>query len=194
MYFDEAYKRTMGHEGGYVNDPDDPGGETYKGISRRYHPNWTGWFIIDSLKDNPAFPEALAMDLGLQADVKAYYKERFWDRFLGDEFTNKEIAYELFDNAVNLGVTRAVEFLQRALNAFNRNQLLYPDLVVDGQFGQKTLDALTLYLRNDYFDNLLTAINCLQGAYYLEKMRESPIKEKYARGWFTRVSLAKEGV
>ncbi len=193
MYFDEAYKRTCQNEGGYVNDPDDPGGETYKGISRRYHPGWIGWFIIDELKDNPAFPDALYINLGLEADVKGFYKERFWDQFLGDEFANKEIVCELFDTAVNLGVSRAVEFLQRALNAFNRDEKLYPDLVVDGQFGPKTLDALELYLRNDYFDCLLLAMNCLQGTHYLEKMRESPIKEKYARGWFNdRVSLEKE--
>ena len=44
--FKKAYDKTMGHEGGYVHDPDDAGGETYKGISRRYHPGWEGWKVV----------------------------------------------------------------------------------------------------------------------------------------------------
>ena len=48
--FEKAFINTMGYEGGYVYDPDDAGGETYKGISRRYHPSWPGWRIIDKVK------------------------------------------------------------------------------------------------------------------------------------------------
>ena len=47
--FNKAYKATMGHEGGYVDDPADKGGETYKGIARRYNPGWGGWKQIDPL-------------------------------------------------------------------------------------------------------------------------------------------------
>ncbi|MBW1801582.1 MAG: hypothetical protein JRJ85_12745, partial [Deltaproteobacteria bacterium] len=41
--FDEAFEKTTAIEGGYVFDPDDAGGETYKGISRRFNPSWGGW-------------------------------------------------------------------------------------------------------------------------------------------------------
>ena len=71
----------------------------------------------------------------------------FWDRFWGDEVSAiaPSLARELFDTAVNMGVTRSVSFLQEALNVLNRNQLLYHDLTVDGSFGPKSIEALQQY-------------------------------------------------
>ena len=48
--FEDAYKKVVKVEGSYVCDSDDSGGETYKGISRRYNPKWEGWPIIDNYK------------------------------------------------------------------------------------------------------------------------------------------------
>ena len=48
--FEDAYKKLLIKEGGYVHDSDDSGGETYRGISRRYNPTWEGWDIIDTYK------------------------------------------------------------------------------------------------------------------------------------------------
>ncbi len=48
--FDAAFEKTAAIEGGYVFDPDDAGGETYKGISRRFNPSWGGWDKIDEVK------------------------------------------------------------------------------------------------------------------------------------------------
>ena len=61
MKFEDIFNKTMGIEGGYVDDPDDRGGETYKGISRKNHPAWEGWEIIDSMKEmeHSVFPENL---------------------------------------------------------------------------------------------------------------------------------------
>ena len=50
--FGDAFKKLSIKEGGYVNDKDDAGGETYKGISRRYNPTWQGWTMIDSYKSD----------------------------------------------------------------------------------------------------------------------------------------------
>ena len=44
--FNQAFKKVMSAEGGYVNDPDDPGGETYKGVARKMNPRWSGWAIV----------------------------------------------------------------------------------------------------------------------------------------------------
>ncbi len=48
--FIDAYKKVLNNEGIYSNDPDDAGGETYKGISRKANPNWDGWISIDAIK------------------------------------------------------------------------------------------------------------------------------------------------
>jgi lysozyme family protein len=189
--FEEAYKKTMGHEGGYVNDPDDAGAETYKGISRRFHPSWPGWIIIDNYRRQHAFPEVLDNSLELMVAVKDFYKVNFWDRFWGDEVSkvNFAVAMEIFDNAVNMGVGRSVRFLQEALNVLNRNGILFYDLSVDGSFGAKSLDALMNFVQNDPVDLLLKVLNILQGAHYIKYMGKDPVQEKYARGWFARVKI-----
>ena len=119
--FETAYNKTMGHEGGYVNDPDDKGGETFRGISRVHYPDWQGWAIIDDFIKNGQQPP----DLDLL--VQSFYKKHYWDKCKGDLLPHT-IAEELFDTAVNMGVRTAGRFLQRSLNALNRNQTLYPDL------------------------------------------------------------------
>src|SRR3546814_10947549 len=58
-----------------------------------------------------------------------------------------DIAAELFDTGVNMGPQVPVGFLQRALNAFNREQRDYADIVVDRQIGPKTMSALNAFLR-----------------------------------------------
>ena len=50
-YFGDAFKKLSIKEGGYVNDKDDAGGETYRGISRKYNPTWQGWIMNVSYKN-----------------------------------------------------------------------------------------------------------------------------------------------
>jgi lysozyme family protein len=189
--FDEAYKNTMLHEGGYVHDPDDPGGETYRGISRRYHPGWNGWAEIDGMKDRTDFPECLDHNSALQSKIGDFYKQHYWDKFLGDEVPNQDIAEELFDTGVNLGVWRAVTYLQIGLNILNRNQRIYSDIDEDGGFGSITLATLRRYLSLDSPEYLLKIMNILQGMHYIDRMQTSPVQEKYARGWLKRVEFKK---
>ena len=185
--FTEAYDLTSAHEGGYVDDPTDRGGETYRGISRVHHPGWIGWQKIDTLKRRRGFPATLDVDRSLQNSVKSFYKRKYWDRFLGDQVPDQRLANELYDTGVNMGVRRAVRFLQNALNQLNRNQRNYQDLVVDGWLGQGTLKVLKQYLRLERkSDLLLKVMNIQQGARYLEIMENDPAQEKYARGWLKR--------
>ena len=187
--FEKAYRITMGHEGGYVDDPDDAGGETYKGISRKYNPGWRGWDIIDDYKGNSTFPQNLDYDSDLQELVKDFYKQNYWDVNRLDEVESQMIATEMFDTGVNMGVRRASKFLQEAMNYLNRNGQNYPDLVVDGVIGPATFNALDYLMRSGDEDILMTIMNVLQGRHYLDYMTKSPTQEKYARGWFKRVAL-----
>ena len=190
--FYEAYQITKKHEGGYANDKDDVGGETYKGVSRRYHPSWSGWKIIDGYKNKPNFLNNIYNDESLEELVLRFYKEKFWDVNLLDEVSSQNIANEMFDTGVNMGVGRAAKFLQRALNALNKGGRLYPDLVEDGVIGNTTLRALNACLsyRGDVY--VYKVLNILQGMHYLEFMRRSPIQEKFAYGWLDRVDFIKK--
>lgn len=97
MNFDTAFDRLLGHEGGYVNDPNDPGGETKWGISKRSYPN----VDIKHLTRNGA---------------KEIYQRDFWGRIHADQMYDG-LAFQAFDFAVNSGIETAVRYLQRAVGA-----------------------------------------------------------------------------
>ena len=94
MSFDKAVEMVLRHEGGYVNDPKDPGGETRFGISKRAYPD------VDILH--------LTED-----EAKAIYRRDYWDKLRTDEIP-EPLAICLFDAAVNMGRDKAVRLLQRA--------------------------------------------------------------------------------
>lgn len=187
--FEAAYSKTMAHEGGYSNDPNDAGGETYRGIARVYNGGWDGWDVIDASKGEPDFPECLDEIYSLQTSVHEFYKENYWDVNRLDDVYDQDVAEEMFDTGVNMGVGRAAKFLQQALNYLNRNGALYSDLIVDGAIGSASLNALDIVLSDGDGTILLTMLNVLQGQHYMEYMSKSPSQEKYARGWFKRVQL-----
>ncbi len=185
--FKDAYKKTMHHEGGYVDDPDDSGGETYKGVARKKNPTWRGWALIDAHKGQSDFPSCLDDDDDVLDAVMELYKKKYWDCYRADELT-QAVAEELFDTGVNMGTRRAAEFFQHSLNALNRNGQTYGDIAVDGAVGSGTIRA---YKSLPSKDNalLLKFLNVLQGARYISIMDRNPTQEKYARGWFNRVEI-----
>lgn len=109
--FSIAFRRTISAEGGYVNDPDDKGGETYMGISRRAHPNATIWKTIDKVDKtgltNRQITTILKKNTHLTAEVKKIYKPNYWDKFQLDDCRSQRMANEIFDDAVNRGVGAA---------------------------------------------------------------------------------------
>lgn len=111
--FDIAYKRTAKFEGGYVYDPDDNGGETYAGISRKANPSWSGWKIIDSAKKKQGFPKSLANNAELIQLAKNLYRKNYWNPILGDRIKNQKVANELYDFGVNAGVAQSIKLSQR---------------------------------------------------------------------------------
>jgi len=149
--FADVFESTMHHEGGYSSDPNDFGGETYKGISRIYWPNWVGWAIVDAWKAKPVQSDMggenwLQNNERLQRYVVEFYKAQFWDTWRGDDVLeiDQAVAAELFDTGVNMGEKKAVYYLQRALNVLNRGGKSWPDISEDGSVGPKTLRVLAV--------------------------------------------------
>lgn len=95
MNFDEAFDRVLGHEGGYVNNPNDPGGETNWGISKRSYPH----LDIKNLTRDQA---------------REIYFRDFWERIYADKLPDG-VAFQAFDFAVHSGIETAVRYLQRAM-------------------------------------------------------------------------------
>lgn len=118
--FDIEFDKLILAEGGYVNDSDDAGGETYLGISRKNNPNWSGWKYIDSIKDkyttNKEFTKILKQDESLTDSVKQLYKTNYWDVLELDVVPSQKIAHEIFDTCVNCGKKRAIIIAQQVCN------------------------------------------------------------------------------
>lgn len=158
-------------EGGYVNDPSDSGGETNFGITvavaRRS--GYTG-----EMYD---MPRQVAFDI---------YAAKYWDKVCADQLQelSESICTEVVDTAVNMGTGRAGKFLQRALNVLNNRTKLYGDLIVDGAVGQKTVDALKIYLKYRDEQTMVKALNSLQGAFYITLAERREKDERFVYGWF----------
>jgi len=180
--FKTAFAATMNIEGGYENDKDDSGGETYAGISRNNWPNWAGWSAVDHMKQTPNFPGNLDQSTIIRQLVESFYKTNFWDVLDLDSVTGQPIANELFDLSVNCGVQTAGKFAQRAANALNDDGKKWGDIAVDGVVGLATIRAINTANQSD----LLKCIIALQGAAYILICEKNNKQEKFMAGWIRR--------
>lgn len=114
--FNISVKDTLTHEGintnmGYVNDPNDRGGETIAGIARKFHPSDPIWTIVDNAKKGN-FPQNLKDIPNILDSIKSFYKDNYWNKVHGDELKSQNIANILFDTAVLEGYTAAIKRAQ----------------------------------------------------------------------------------
>ena len=114
MKFFEAIEIILKHEGGYVNDPDDPGGETKYGISKR------------------SFPQYDIKNLSIE-DAKDIYRRHFWDVSKAEKLKD-ELRLDYFDMCVNMGQRNAVKCIQKAINNAPGDKI-----AVDGRIGPQTI-------------------------------------------------------
>lgn len=180
--FITAYKKTLSAEGGYANVSADRGGETYKGITRKFYGDWLGWPIIDKAKSSGAFPKNLKDSTLLEVLVEKFYRDEFWIKHRIALIESQAIAEELFDTAVNCGQKTAIMFLQEALNLCNQNQKLLRDISVDGNIGPNTARAVNTF-PTDRLNVLFGVMNLLQGERYLNICRKDSTQEKFLHGW-----------
>lgn len=177
---DQAKKiiqRTIGIEGGYVNDPNDSGGATKYGVTERKARacGYTG-----DMRDLP-------MDFALGIAAVEYWYAAKIDQVATMSW---KIAEEIFDTAYNTGSGGAWRIVQRACNASNRQGKDWPDISVDGAVGPKTLAALKAFI-DRRGENLVNKIlNVVQGAFYLDLVERREKDEAFFIGWIDhRVSL-----
>ena len=117
--WDKSFDMVLVHEGGYVNDPRDPGGRTNMGVTQRA---WESYL-------NRSVTEAEMRGLTREA-IKPFYKAMYWDKLKGDQLP-AGVDYAAYDLAVNSGVGRAAKYLQEIAG-----------VVADGAIGPKSLEAI----------------------------------------------------
>lgn len=182
--FRPVYDGTTGKiEGEYADLPGDSGGRTWKGISENNNPDFPGWQLIDRLfEDAPelrkpenrtALNAELRMMVELEAATHERLKSKYWDVFWGDRIDSQAIAEELYDQQVHFGGNTPVKHLQRVLNVLNRRGKTSPDLLVDGDYGVLTHDALFRLVERDSDRGIVLYLNCLQGARYVMLAEQS---------------------
>ncbi len=161
--FDNAVNDLLDIEGGYVNDPNDSGGETNFGITKRSYPD----VDIKNLTS---------------ADAKMIYLRDFWNKYHYEWFNSAKIGRMVFIMCVVMPPRQAHKILQKAVN------LCFDDenLVIDGILGQKTFEAV-----NRIYDveRLLRGISIFQAFYYKSLIQRKPSQKKYINGWLKRATV-----
>jgi len=180
--FAAALRLVLEFEGKYAHDPRDPGGETYQGVSRRYHPGWPGWAIIDAYKTDPRFPRIIDGDQKLAALIEDFYRREFWEKVKGDHLP-AALALLVFDTAVNMGVGPAVNMLQKSCNHLQGQ----PVLDLDGILGPATLTAVQS-LKNDAPSPLCGEYLHLREQRYQKLAADRPELQKFLKGWLRRLA------
>ena len=127
------------HEGGYVNHPKDPGGETNLGVTKRVYEEFGG---TKNMKDLT------------REDVEPIYKKNYWDRVKGDQLP-AGLDLCVFDFGVNAGTGRAAKFLQKIIGT-----------TVDGGIGPNTLKKLSEYVDEYGVENTIKRYQESRQKYY----------------------------
>jgi lysozyme family protein len=169
--FQPALQKVLAHEGEYVNDPDDLGGETYKGIARNRHSKWSGWVRIDMSKGQSGFPANLEKDVKLQEEIALFYQVNFWDTLSADNINNQLVANSIFDFGVNAGVQMSALLAQIVVEA-----------TADGVIGPQSIEKINAFDP----DHFLAAFTVAKIARYVTIIKRRPTSRKYLYGWVCR--------
>lgn len=152
--FLEAIQKVLQNEGGYVDDPDDAGGETNFGISRKYFPDL----------DIKHLTRDLAIDI---------YFYNYWKPVKGDLIISNELAFQVFDMAVNAGSGVAIKLLQQIVG-----------VLPDGSIGPLTLKAMDKY---PSVTGMIEKYKFARAKFYCNLVSKNHSQAKFLKGWINRI-------
>ena len=137
--YNKCLETILHHEGGYVNHPKDPGGETNLGVTKRVYEEWGG---DKDMKDL------------LVEDVAPIYKKNYWDKLKGDNLPDG-LDLCVFDFGVNAGPGRSAKYLQKMIGT-----------VADGGIGPNTLKKVDEYVDKHGLENTIANFQEARQGYY----------------------------
>jgi lysozyme family protein len=164
--YDKCLKAILHHEGGYVNHPKDPGGETNLGVTKRVYEEWcmTQDLVTKDMKE-------LTVE-----DVAPIYKKGYWDKMKGDDLPSG-LDLCVFDFGVNAGPGRSAKYLQTMIGT-----------VADGGIGPNTLKAVDAYVEEHGIEKAVENFQEARQGYY-EKLSTF---DTFGKGWTRRVTETTE--
>lgn len=158
--FDRVVEQVIKLEGGFVNDPKDPGGKTKYGISHKSFP----YINIENLTKEQA---------------AGIYKKHYWDPHpFYKELKSAQVVLKLFLAGINMGQKYANICMQRAVRSFK-----YLD--ADGIIGEKSLEAIN----NIPYKELVPAFNSECAGRYRMLCAKNPTLKKFINGWLNRAYM-----
>ena len=137
--YDKCLKAILHHEGGYVNHPKDPGGETNLGVTKRVYIEHGGTKDMKELTVE---------------DVAPIYKKGYWDKMKGDDLPGG-LDLCVFDFGVNAGPGRSAKYLQTMIGT-----------VADGGIGPNTLKAVNAYVSEHGIEKSIENFQEARQGYY----------------------------
>lgn len=171
--FERGLEFVLKWEGGFVDDPDDPGGRTNKGVTQKTYNKWRA-------KKGLLAEDVLNIT---EQEVHAIYLQDYWAPVAKNWYPD-QLAIALFDSAINMGQRRAVSMLQHAINETRNGQII----AVDGAAGNQTYAALRECIASGAQSKLLEVfIETRRGVYY-SIVDGRPRSAKYLNGWMNRLN------
>ncbi len=170
--FEIAIETVLKNEGGFSDDPVDPGGATNRGLTLRFIRSLGGHggmaaryttFTVEDLKN-------LSED-----ETKSIYRWAWWDFWGFGRINDQTLATKVFDLAVNMGTHQAILLLQRACWAINGYQYINDD----GLLGKQTLDAANAI-------NPIQPLRSEAAGFYRKLMTTNPALSKFRQDWLRR--------
>jgi len=160
-------------ETGYVNDKDDPGGETVSGVTRKNHPSLKIWNSLDKL-DTISKKKAYIPVKGEWEEIYQIYYDKYYKPLKIEDIVDEQLAIQVFDLGVNAGIDKSAKILQEVVGTKQ-----------DGIIGKNTLeatnsnkDAAKLFRerRLKFYNNLAMS---------------NPKLQKFLKGWISRANNCK---
>ena len=160
---------TLKYEGGFADIKGDKGGITYRGITRKNNPNWSGWPLVDKLK-----PKHNQIIPALELDVEKFYWQRFVNLGL-DKLNSTKVATVMFDYNVHGG--------------FNLSVLRS---IVASKFGKNLVSGSELsWVNTQNEDSIASAIIEHRENYLKKLIAKDPTQKQFEDGWFKRLNALK---
>jgi len=161
--FSFSLEKVLKFEGGYVNDPNDSGGSTNKGVTQKS-------FDAYNIKNNFQLKDVRQMT---DSEIETFYYKEYWKR-QKCHLVFPKLSFLMFDTSVNMGSGRATKFLQRCLNTND-----------DGNFGSGTLKLV-----NEITDELgfINKYIELRRQFYYNIVEAKPSQQRYINGWINRIN------
>ncbi len=163
--FEKAITVVLKNEGGFVNNPSDPGGATNFGISLEFYKTIIPDADIEDIRN-------LTKEMAIEV-----YQRQFWDKNKLGMIADQRIATKVFDFSVNMGAVNAIKCLQRAILATNNRKVDQ-----DGIIGQNTLYAAN----HSPPDCVLAALKSEAAGYYRCLATRKPTMGVFLNGWLSR--------